>query len=583
MSPSALSLRALSFRYRGADREALRDVALEVGAGETAVVLGASGAGKSTLLGTLNGVVPAFLRGELGGEIVRFGTPQGPAPPAVAALSREVATVFQDFESQLFATEVALEVAFGPENHGIAPEEIAGRVRAALAVVGLEGFESRRPSELSGGEKQRLAIAAALALEPRLLVLDEPTTDLDPVGKARVLEVLGRLGRERGTAVVIAEHETEELAVADRALLLEDGAVARSGTAAAVLGDGEALEARGVRAPQVPMLLRRLGVGDGAEGAGVAEAARMLAAAGHRVDPERAAALAAADPPAPGGPPLIEVERLTHRYAGAPPGAPPALAGVDLEVRAGEFLALLGANGSGKSTLARHWNGLLAPETPGARIAFRGRDVASLPRGALAREVGYVFQNPDHQIFCATVEEEVAFGPRNFGLDEATVGARVRAALETVSLGGYGGRDPFALTKGERQRVAVASVLAMDPAVLVLDEPTTGLDHRDQRRMMDLLRRLNGEGRTVIIITHHIWVALEYARRIVLLAGGRIVRDGPVREVIADREALAAARVTPPPVVRLGLEMGAAVRSRDELERCLTRAAGGGAGAGGGT
>jgi energy-coupling factor transport system ATP-binding protein len=235
-----------------------------------------------------------------------------------------------------------------------------------------------------------------------------------------------------------------------------------------------------------------------------------------------------------------------------------ALDGVDLEVRRGELVAVLGANGSGKSTLARVLNGMVRP-------------TAGEVRGADARAVGFVFQNPDHQIFCASVEEEVAFGPRNQGVAGEELRRRVARALETVGLAGAERRDPFAMAKSDRQRLALASVLAMETPVVLMDEPTTGLDHRDQRRMMDLLAALNARGHTVIVITHHIWIALEYARRIVLLAGGRKVADGPVREVMRDARALEEARVRLPPLARTMLRLGVAARTLEEAVGALFR------------
>jgi energy-coupling factor transport system ATP-binding protein len=564
--PPAVSLRGLSFRYRGAAAEALAGVDLAIPRGSLVAVLGATGAGKSTLCQALLGLVPSFFRGDLGGEIVLAGAPASGRRPA--ELARAVAIVFQDFEAQLFTTDVELEVAFGPESYGAPREEIERRVAGALARTGLAGFEGRAPSELSGGEKQRLAIASALAMDPALFVLDEPTTDLDPIGKADVMRLLADLKRD-GRTIVIVEHETEELAIADRVVVLERGRVAREG-GSEVLAESDRLEAHGVRPPELPRLFARLGLdARGAPIADAAAAAAALSAAGFRLDERAYAEVVAADPPPPAGPPLLEARALRHAYEGRPR---PALDGVSLAIAPGEFLAILGGNGSGKSTLARHLNGLL-PAREG-EVLFAGEPFAARPRGAIAREVGYVFQNPDHQIFSASVEEEVAFGPRNFGLREDDVAGRVARALETVGLAGRGGDDPFALPKGDRQRLAVASVLAMDPRVILMDEPTTGLDYRDQRRMMALLARLHAAGRTVIVITHHIWIAVEYARRVVLMAEGQIVADAPVREVMRDAAALARARVTPPPITRLGLAFGAAFRTGEEAARCLVRRGG---------
>src|SRR5918997_126715 len=299
-----VSIEGLGYRYRGQQKPALDGVDLEVAEGEFVVVMGPSGAGKSTLCVSLNGLIPHFFRGRMEGE-VRVGgrsTREG----RVGEFAQEVGLVFQDFEAQLFSTNVALEVAFGPENFAVERDEMVRRVESVLRQVRLEGFEDRTPATLSGGQKQRLAIASVLAIEPRILCLDEPTTDLDPIGKLGVFEI------------VEADEKREE-------------------------NYGE---------------------------------------------------------------PLIEVEGLSHRY----PNGVVALEGVDLSVRRGEFLAVLGQNGSGKTTLVKHFNGLLKPT--GGSVRVGGVETAKQGMLLLGGRVGYVFQNPDHQIFSDTVFDEVAFGPK---------------------------------------------------------------------------------------------------------------------------------------------------------------------------
>jgi energy-coupling factor transport system ATP-binding protein len=245
------------------------------------------------------------------------------------------------------------------------------------------------------------------------------------------------------------------------------------------------------------------------------------------------------------------------------PDGPPAVSGVTLTIREGEFIALLGQNGSGKTTLAKHLSGLLTP-THG-QVFLRGQELQRLPLHQLAQEVSYVFQNPDHQLFADTVEEEVAFGPRNVGLDAAEVEARVHEALDAVGLGAARAHDPFLLGKGERQRLAVAALLALRPRVLILDEPTTGLDYPEQRRMMELLRRLHQAGRTIIIITHVPWVAAEYAERALLMAEGRLLWDGPLRGLCARTDLCARASFRPPDITLLGRRFGITPLSVEEF------------------
>ncbi len=240
---------------------------------------------------------------------------------------------------------------------------------------------------------------------------------------------------------------------------------------------------------------------------------------------------------------------------------------VSLRIGAGEMIALIGQNGSGKTTLAKHLNGLLRAEQGSVRLD--GVDLATLPLERVARQVGYVFQNPDHQLFAATVGEEVAFGPRNFGLAGAALEQRVAQALDAVELGAQTDDDPFLLSKGERQRLAVATVLAMAPRVLILDEPTTGLDYPQQRRMLELLARLRAGGTTVIIITHSPWVVVEYAERALLMRDGELAFDGPLVRLLGDEPMLEAAAFDAPPIVRVGRALGVTVRSVDELARAI--------------
>ena len=552
---SAVTVRDLGCTYAGATRPALDGVTCQVPAGALAVVMGATGAGKSTLARCLTRLVPCFLPADLRGEIRLLG--QSIAGARVGALAGTIGMVFQDFEAQLFSTDVTQEIVFGLEHTGVAPDQIPERVTRALAAVGLAGFEGRDPTTLSGGEKQRLAIAGLLALRPPIMVLDEPTTDLDPTGRAEVFDVLGRL-RADGLSLVLIEHDTAAAAGADLLLLLRDGRIVASGPPPALLADVEACLAAGVRPPDVCRVFAAFGLAE--PPLDVASAAERLRA--------RGLVPVAPDEPAPpaAGPAVVEIRGLGHCY----PDGRRALAEVSLAIGRGEFIALVGPNGSGKTTLAKHLNGLLAP-TEG-RVTLEGRDVADLPLETLAQRVGYVFQDPDHQLFAATVAEEVAFGPRNLGLPAAEVEARVLEALAAVELHEHDA-DPFLLDKGARQRLAVATILALRPDVLVLDEPTTGLDFREQERMLALLDRLHAAGRTIIIITHTPWVIAEHARRVVLLQGGRLRYDGPLRPFLADERLAAEAAFRPPEVTRLGRLLGCTPRSVAELVAWIGRGA----------
>jgi cobalt transport protein ATP-binding subunit len=557
----AVSIRDLAYTYRGQKEPALDGVSLDVAQGEFIVIMGHSGAGKSTLCTSLNGLIPHFFRGRMQGEVLIEGrsTREG----KVGEFAKDVGLVFQDFEAQLFSTNVALEVAFGPENFEVEREEMARRVRSVLSQVRLEGFEDRQPATLSGGQKQRLAIASVLAMEPKILCLDEPTTDLDPIGKLGIFEIAEDLKNRDDVTLIVVEHETEETLDADRIVVLRDGKIVTDRPAREVLRDVALLEDSRIMPLGVTRFFREMGLWEAQLPLTPRQGVEEFKRRGWRVSPERHRELVEADEARERGygEPLIEVEGLSHRY----PNGVVALEGVDLEVRRGEFLAVLGQNGSGKTTLVKHFNGLLGPTEGSVRV--EGEETVEQGIRRLGQRVGYVFQNPDHQIFSDTVFEEVAFGPKVRGFEEDEIKERVSEALAAVGLEGREEEDPFGMTKGERQRVAVASVLAVRPEVLILDEPTTGLDYAEQRSMMDLVRRLNEAGSTIIAVTHTMWVVAEYAHRAVVMKDGRVALSGTVREVFAQEEKLREAALRPPHVVSLGNSLGHTVLSAEEMVR----------------
>jgi len=555
----AIRLEHLSFTYTGQSVPALRDVSLTVGRGEMIVVMGATGAGKTTLAKCLNRTIPAFQPGTLVGDIAILG--RALHAEGVADLAGIVGLVSQDFEAQLFATNVLQEIAFGMEQLGVPPDEMRRRAPHALETVGLVGFEQRDPSTLSGGEKQRLAIAATLALQPRVLVFDEPTTDLDPLGKLEIFSVLATM-RHQGYTLVVIEHEIAAADKADRLVILSDGRIVADDTPARVLAQVDFLDAHGVRPPDFSRIAARLHFDALPRSLDDAEAA-----AREHLDPAMRASLAPAESPLVthhSSLPLVQADDVEFQYD----SGTLALRGVSLHIAAGEFVALIGQNGSGKTTLAKHLNGLLRPSR--GRVRLDGTDVSTLPLNRVASDVGYVFQNPDHQIFAATVYDEVAFGPRNFGHSSTDTAERVRAALDAVGLVGLEREDPFLLSKGHRQRLAVASLLALRPRLLILDEPTTGLDYREQRRMMDLLATLHAQGMAILMITHSPWVVAEYAARGVLMRGGHALFDGPLRALFAEEALLASAHFCAPDVTRLGRRLGFTPLSVDEFVDTLS-------------
>lgn len=551
-----VSFEDLTFSYRGGSPPAIKSINASIGASTSVVVMGQGGAGKSTLCCCFNGLIPKFFQGEYKGRVRVKG--KEVSKHTVSEMSRMVGMVFQDFEAQLFSTTVELEMAFGPENHCLSRLEIERRIEHYLSFIGLSQFRQREPASLSGGQKQRLAIGSVLALEPEVLVMDEPTTDLDPVGRDEVLSLTEKF-REQSRILVLVDHEPETALSADQVWLMREGKLVAKGSPKVILSDVSMLKSCGIKPLPTLELFERMGWPGQPF---TVESAIALIQTLNLVQPRPLRR-----PPSSadyGLSPLLRAEGLRYIY---PHSSIEALRGIDLTIREGEFVAILGQNGSGKTTLAKHFNGLLKPSS--GRMLVFDKPTTNYSHREISRWVGYVFQNPDHQIFARTVREEVGFGLKMMGLPDMTIEDRVADALKTVGLEGYEEKNPFALTRGERQRVAVASVLATQPRVIVLDEPTTGLDYLHQRKMMEMLRSLNRKGHTIIIITHSMWVAAEYARRIILMKDGLILEDGDTRTIFADEVRLEQASLRPPSMVRLSNWLGTEALSVEEMVKEL--------------
>jgi energy-coupling factor transporter ATP-binding protein EcfA2 len=542
--PRAFDVSELTFTYRGRLEPALAHVDLGLAAGRTLGLLGHSGAGKSTLLAVLSAVAPAVKKGELKGTAEVCGRSLAGLRPA--DLAGTVSFVFEDFDAALVATTVEDEVAFGPRYLGVPAPEIGSRVAAALGRCGLAGLEGRRVETLSGGQKQRLAVAAALAADARLLLFDEAATDLDPAAKTALSRIVAELAAQ-GRAAVVADNDAAQVLELNELALLGRGELVGRGAAADVLSDEEACAAAGV----VPLtFLKYFERRDGAFR--LRPGVRVGAAKAREVEAPRS------------GAPHVRAEALTFTYA----GGVTALHDFHLTIYEGEFLAVVGENGGGKTTFAKTIAGLLVPSA--GTLTVRGRRPAGMPARERARAVGYLFQNPDHQIFRATVRDEVAFGPKQLGLDAAEAERRVAGAIAAVGLEGREDEDPFALAKGDRQRVALASVLAMEPEVLVMDEPTTGLDRAEVAALMAAVSELSRRGTTVVFITHAMDVVAAYAGRVAVVAGGRLLAEGAPRRLLRDETLLARAGLEPPLAARLAAGAGADAITGDELAAALS-------------
>ena len=541
MEPAA-RLEQVSYYYPGADRAALLNIDLEIRPGEMVGVIGATGSGKTTLCLALNGIVPQLYGGRFFGRVTVAGRDTLEHP--ISALASQVGMVMQDPESQIVTASVENEVALALENLRVPRPEMRARIAEALAAVNLAGLEARHPHELSGGQQQRLALAAAFAVRPALIVLDEPTSQLDPRSTADLFALVRRLCQARGTACLVTGHASEEMAeTAGRILVLSRGRLVAAGSPAEVYRDLPLLAREHLRPPEVTAAFSRLAERGVARGPVPVRLADGLAALPALPVP---AAFSPAEAPRPAGePPLLEARDVHYTY----PDGTAALRGVSLEIRRGEYVAVLGQNGAGKSSLIRHFLKFMDPSQGELRIG--GEPLAGFTTAQLARRIGYVPQNPDRQIFSATVEEEVAFSLRGLPLSPEEKEARTARALGALGLAGQRRSHPFSLSKGDRARVVIAAVLIMEPELLVFDEPTTGQDDAGARAILDLTRELNQAGRTIVVVTHHLSLMPPYARRVLLLGGGRVLLDGPLRAAYHAVDLLAQTDLRPTQAVAL--------------------------------
>ena len=551
-----LLIDGLAVRYPGKKVPSLEGVSLEVTAGERVGVAGRTGAGKSTLALAAAGFIPRVVRARLEGRIEIGGV--ATAGAAADALLGRVGIVFATPANQLSASKqtVREELAFGLENLGVPRAEMDPRIDDTLARLGIAHLADREPFALSGGEQQRVAIASIVAMGTSVLVLDEPTAQLDPAGTTAVADLLEALALG-GTAVLCAEHDPAVLGRMDRCLVLDHGreiALDRPGTALA-----RAADLAGLPMPTLVRLARDAGLdlGRAFDEAAVAEGLRAWPAAGGTDSPPHPTAVAT-DPDVawtPGGdrpPVLISVDGLVHRY----PGGVEAVRGVSLAIEPGEAVAILGQNGSGKTTLVKHLDGLLRPDA--GRVLLDGVPTDDRSVAELARTVGFVFQNPDDQLFERSVEREVAFGPRNLGIAPGDIAALVTRSLAAVGLASERTTNPYDLDLSRRKLVALAGILAMDPAVLVLDEPTTGQDADGVARIGAIIEAFRNAGRSVVTVTHDMEFATGHFTRIVVMRAGEVVADGAPEEVFvpANGALLASTGLTLPPAARIGARLG---------------------------
>jgi energy-coupling factor transport system ATP-binding protein len=526
MSGPVIRFRGFTFRYKSQKAPTLKCIDLEVDRGEKILVVGPSGSGKSTLGSCINGLIPFSYEGDLDGSLEVAGLET--RERSLHELGRIVGTVLQDTDGQFVGLSVGEDIAFALENAAVPQTEMVAVVARSAGLVGMADFTDRSPFELSGGQKQRVSLAGIMVDDVDLLLFDEPLANLDPATGKVAIELIDEIHRSTGKTVIIIEHRLEDVLhrPVDRILLMEKGRIIADQEPHRLLASPLILE-KGLREPLYITAMKYAGCS--LEEADRAAYIDTLELEGHRerlLDWFDARVI---PPPGERGPSLLRAEDLNFSYD----GERTALENISFDVTEGEMIALLGKNGAGKSTFASLVMGLLKPDT--GALFFRGSNMSAMNIAERSGSIGYVMQNPNHMISHHMVREEVGFGPRLKGLPEEEIEQRVDAVLKLCGLYPFRNWPIPALSYGQRKRVTIASILIMEPRLLILDEPTAGQDYRHYSEIMDFLADLNRRtGLTLIFITHDMHLALEYTPRAVVLTDGQMLRDDTTARIFSD-------------------------------------------------
>ena len=548
----------LKYRYPNTTKLALDGLDFEIEKGSFIGIIGENGAGKSTLCQAFNGLIPGFFKGAYGGKVLIGDTEV--AKTTVSKLCQKVGLVFQNPFNQLSGAKETVfeEIAFGLQNFGVPKEEMISRVNEVMELLDIADYRDRNPFDLSGGQMQRVALAGILAMKPEVIVLDEPTSQLDPAGSEEVFAAVDKLAKS-GITIIMVEQKLEKLAeYCDRILLLHQGKQIAFDSPEQIFSR-EDLQNYGVNPPAYTRICQAFGVkkDNGCYPASLKDALVLkdlfpeenVFGLGKKSLDHNAEIRSKREETASCEQSVFNIEHLKFQYV----ENVPVLQDVNLTID-NRPTAIIGQNGAGKTTLVKLLKGLLKPV--GGSIYYGGNDMAEKSVAMLAGEIGYVFQNPDDQIFKYHVIDEVMFGPQNIGMTKEQAREKAVVALKLVGLEQLADENPYDLELAERKLVAIASVLAMDTKVLILDEPTIAQDWKGRKIIQKMIRDLSSQGKAVIAILHDMDFVAESFERVIVMAHGKVLADGTKEEVFAQKEILAQARIDQPYLTKLCQQLG---------------------------
>ena len=519
-APLPLVVKDLSFRYQTRDSCAIRNINLSLEPGQIMLLAGSSGCGKTTLMRCINGLIPHSYQGEMTGEILVHG--QSIQGMKLSQISRHIGTLLQDPERQILGTYVLNEVCFGLESMGLSRKEMLPIAHKALERLHISYLKDKETFFTSGGEKQKVALAGVLAMEPNILLLDEPLASLDPASAHEALLAFRELADE-GLSIMIVEHRVEDVLAInpEKVLYMDDGEISYYGD---IDGLMETVDYSRIKLPAKVIARRAKG----------------------KVHPVFKPTVPELDKQSA---PLLSFQDVRFQYK---PDTPEVLHGINLDVRAGEVIAILGHNGSGKTTMVKHALGLLKPTS--GKVLLEGVDSKKSTIATSAKTIGYVFQSPSQMLFAGTVREELAYGPENLSFSKKQVEENVQWAIETVNLEEELSTPPLSLSFGQQKRISIASVLSMRSRILMMDEPTAGQDYWNYKAFMDTILQTPGFD-AIVFITHDLDLALIYANRVIVLYGGEIVADGHPQEILFNEEKIKEWRLLSTSLLKLNQEL----------------------------